>query len=160
MAKSKLNAESTVAPGSEQEPEVDQGPLLRLIGYNCRRAYVTIMAHWNDRMAALELRPVEFSVLMLVAANPKMNQKRLGRALAIDPPNMATLLDRMEERGLVRRERNPNDKRSQFLVLTRGGRQLREKAEVIATALERGATARLSAAECTELVRLLQKVFL
>jgi DNA-binding MarR family transcriptional regulator len=139
---------------------LDQTILLSLVGYNLRRAYVKIMPDFDDRVGKLQLRAVDFAVLSLLNANPNITQKRLSRAVNVSPPNLAILLDRLEARGLLVRQRNPLDKRSQTLVLTPEGSKLCVKAEKIVFDLERKATAMLSDVERTQLVTLLQKVFL
>jgi DNA-binding MarR family transcriptional regulator len=137
-----------------------QDLLLSLVGYNCRRAYLTIMPTFSERMAKYELRAVDFSVLSLLKANPNITQKRVCQAVNVSPPNMAILLDKLEARGLVLRQRNPLDKRSQTLVLTPEGLQLCNKAEKTTTELELEATAMLSDDERAQLLQLLQKIFL
>ena len=139
---------------------LDQTLLLSLVGYNCRRAYLTIIPHFDERMTKFQLRAVDFTVLSLLNANPNITQKRLSRAVNVSPPNLAILLDRLETRGLVMRQRNPLDKRSQTLILTAEGTKLCVKAEKTVTELERKATAMLSDDERTQLVQLLQKLFL
>ncbi|MBP6816233.1 MAG: MarR family transcriptional regulator [Burkholderiaceae bacterium] len=110
-------------------------------------------------MAGYQLRPVEFSVLAVLRANPLLTQKQLSRALNVSPPNLAVLLDRLQSRGLLTRERNPLDGRSQVLSLTEGGRQMVVKAERTAQALELEATSMLSDSERRTLIRLLQKIY-
>jgi len=139
---------------------LDQSLLLSLVGYNCRRAYITIMPLFEKRMAKFELRPVDFTVLSLLKANPNINQKRLSQEINVSPPNLATLLDRLEQRDLVMRQRNPQDRRSQTLVLTSGGMRMCAKAEKTAAELETQATAALNQSERAELIRLLQKIFM
>jgi DNA-binding MarR family transcriptional regulator len=143
-----------------EESALDQGSLLGLVGYNCRQAYLSIMPLFVKRMAKYDLRPAEYTVITLINANPNMTQKQLSQAINVSPPNLATLLDRLEARGFVQRQRNPNDKRSQILVLTTEGRKLCKKADKTAFELENEATSMLSDAERAELLRLLQKVFL
>src|SRR3954469_1698927 len=155
----KSAAASSPRDGINHAP-LDQKQLLGLIGYNCRRAYLCILEVFRERMAAVSLRPVDYSVLILVRANPEVNQKRLGRALSIDPPNMAILLDRLEARKLVVRKRNPEDKRSQLLLLTSQGQKLCETAEAIVTKLELDATSALTKDERAQFIRLAQKIFL
>jgi DNA-binding MarR family transcriptional regulator len=142
------------------EQPLDETVLHKLVGYNCRRAYLKILPEFNKQMAQFDLRPVEFTAISLLKANPNINQKRLSQALDVSPPNLAILLDRLEQRGLVRRQRNPMDKRSQTLTLTAPGLGICDEAEQVAAALELGATAALSEAERTELMRLLQKIYL
>jgi DNA-binding MarR family transcriptional regulator len=139
---------------------LDQSLLLSLVGYNCRRAYLTIIPRFDERMEKFQLRAVDFTVLSLLKANPNITQKRLSKAVNVSPPNLAILLDRLETRGLVMRQRNPLDKRSQTLVLTAEGSKLCTKAEKTVTELELEATSMLSDEERARLVQLLQKIFL
>lgn len=148
------------ADTADAAPPLDQSVLLSLVGYNCRRAYITIMPLFEKRMAKFELRPVDFTVLSLLKANPNINQKRLSKAINVSPPNLATLLDRLEQRDLVMRQRNPQDRRSQTLVLTAAGKSMCVKAEKTAAELEEKATEALSDAERAQLITLLQKIFI
>lgn len=137
----------------------DDSVLTGLVGYNCRRAYVQIRKTFIDRMSVYELRPVDFSVLAVLYANTGITQKRLSMALSISPPNLAVLLDRLQERGLVARERNPDDGRSQVLSLTAAGVRMAEQASQTAESLEREATQMLSDSERRTLIRLLRKIY-
>lgn len=147
---------SSIQEAAEQE--LDQSLLLSLVGYNCKRAYLHIKPMFDKRMAKYDLRPVEFTVLSLLKANPNISQKRLSDAISVSPPNVATLLDRLEQRALLQRQRNPLDKRSQTLVLTAEGLRLCDKAEKTASELEATASNALTDAERAELIRLLQKI--
>nr|WP_246868115.1 MarR family transcriptional regulator [Rhizobacter sp. SG703] len=104
------------------------------------------------------MKAVEFSILVLVAANERVNQKQLGQALDVSPPNMAVTLDRMVERGWVLRERCSDDRRSQRIALTPAGRTLAARAEKIAATMEDEALAALSPRERATLIRLLMRV--
>ncbi len=109
-------------------------------------------------MASVALRPVEYSVLVLIAANARIKQKQLGEALEISAPNLAVLLDRLAERGLVRRVRSPEDRRAQHLHLTAAGKALVATAEQLALAMEGEVLAALTPQERTQLAALLQKL--
>jgi DNA-binding MarR family transcriptional regulator len=146
-------------PGPDEQA-VNQELLLSLVGYNCRRAYISIKPFFQRRMAKYELRPVDFTILSLIKANPDITQKRLAQAANVSPPNLAPMLDKLETRGIVMRQRNPLDKRSQTLALTEAGLDLCGKAEKSAVALETEATAALTDEERNQLMRLLQKVFI
>ena len=145
---------------SPDEAPLDQSALLRLVGYSCRRAYLHIMPLFTERMGKYELRPVDYTILSLVNANPDLSQKRLAQAINVSPPNLGPLLERLEARGLLERRRNPADQRSQVLALTSAGRTLCRKADKTAAALEDEAASVLSDSERAELLRLLQKIFL
>jgi DNA-binding MarR family transcriptional regulator len=101
---------------------------------------------------------VEFSVLVLVASNPQVNQKQLGQALDVSAPNLAVTLDRMVERGWVERVRSTQDRRAQHVHLTARGRELTQQAEKIAATMENASLRMLSPAERALLIELLLKV--
>lgn len=147
------------ADDSSEDPPLDQRRLQRLVGYNCRRAYLPIQALFVERMVAYGLRPVDYSVLTLIAANPAVTQKRLSRALAVSPPNLAVLVDKLDARGLIARAPNPDDGRSQILSLTGAGMALLGTVERVVTRLEIEATAHLSADERQQLIGLLQRIY-
>jgi len=52
-----------------------------------------------------------------------MTLGELARELGISPSTVTRNVDRLVERGLVRRERHPGDRRSFRVVLTSGGRE-------------------------------------
>jgi len=100
--------------------ELDASRLTHLVGYAASRAAIEMRKVFTHHMAALDLKIVDFSILMLVAANPEVNQKRIGQALDISAPNMAVTLDRLVERGWVQRVRSDKDRRAQHIHLTAG----------------------------------------
>lgn len=137
---------------------LDQSRLTHLVGYASTRASITMRRVFVRHFGPLDLKIVEFSILMLVAANPQINQKRLGAALDISAPNMAVTLDRMVERGWVERVRSMQDRRAQQIHLTAKGTELVQRAEKIASTMENAALKVLSPAERALLIELLMKV--
>ncbi|MCB5364795.1 MarR family transcriptional regulator [Pusillimonas sp. CC-YST705] len=137
---------------------VDQAVLLQSIGYSCLQTYLAIVPELKKQLATLGLRPVEYTILSVVKRNSGITQKRLGETIKVSPPNLATVLDRMEQDGLLARQRNPLDKRSQVLVLHSRGTLLCDQAEAVVAEAE--ALPQLSEAERHTLLGLLQKIFL
>ena len=139
--------------------QVDTRYLQGLLGYNARRAALAIIGVFLERMQPYDLRPVDFSVLSVIAHNPGVTSRQLCSSLGILPPNFVALLANLEKRGLVQRNAHPSDKRAVSLLLSATGRALMEKAERTATLLEQDASQKLSATELKTLNRLLQKVY-
>ena len=137
---------------------LDQSRLTHLVGYAASRAAITMKRVFARNFEPLDLKVVEFSILMLVAANPQVNQKQLGAALDISAPNMAVMLDRLVERGWVERVCSTKDRRAMHIHLTASGQDLVERAEKIAATMENPALRALSAAERALLIELLMKV--
>lgn len=96
-------------------------PLLSYPGYCLRRANNALMAELGSRLAPLEMRQTNASVLILIGANPGVTASALGRRLDIQRANMVPLLNRLEEAGLILRA--PIDGKSQGLELTKEGRE-------------------------------------
>ncbi|QBK06488.1 MarR family transcriptional regulator [Hylemonella gracilis] len=141
--------------------QVDASFLQTLIGYGARRVSLAAIASFLPRMAAYELRPVEFSVLSLIHHNPGITSRQLCGALGIQPPNLVGMLQQHEKkRGLIERRPHPHDGRAMGLHLTVAGRALVRKAERAASQNDAQVTARLSTAERRALLRLLEKIYL
>ena len=137
---------------------LDQSRLTHLVGYAASRAAITMRKVFARHFGPLDLKVVEFSILMLVAANAEVNQKQIGQALDISAPNLAVTLDRMVARGWVERVRGTRDRRAMHIHLTAAGRSFVQRAEKIAAAMEAPALRVLSAAERALLIELLMKV--
>ena len=139
---------------------VDTSYLETLLGYNARRAALSIIAVFLKRMAVYELRPVDFSVLSLSTHNPGITSRQLCTALGILPPNLVGMVNTLEKRDLITRVPHPSDGRAMGLHLTSKGKTLMEQAEDTAQQLETDATEKLTSAERKTLMRLLQKIYL
>ena len=139
---------------------VDTSYLETLVGYNARRAAVTIIEVFLQRMAVFELRPVDFSVMSLIAHNPGITSRQVCTTLGILPPNLVAMIGALEKRGLILRQRHAKDGRAMSLYATDAGAALMLDAEKVATQLEEEQTRRLTATERKTLMRLLQKIYL
>ena len=138
---------------------LDQSCMGHLIGYHITQANVASRKAFTRHIGeAWKLSPVEFTILMLVAHNRDATQKQLSQALAVSAPNVTALIDRMNERDLLKRVRNENDRRSQQLRLTRKGAALVREVHEVSLTMERDLLRHLSEAERAMLVELLQKV--
>ena len=97
------------------------------------------------------------SVLLDVAHNPHAAEY-LARRLAIEPPQLVLLLNKLERQGLAERVRGTQDRRAYALHLTEQGRALVGELKERAAASDRAASAPLDDAERAELLRLLRKL--
>jgi len=87
-----------------------------------------------------------------------LTQRELSQRIEMMEPTTATALRNMEERNLVRRVRNPTDKRKVNIFLTEEGRALREVLLPYAKSVNDAALAGVSADEVTCFHRVLQKM--
>lgn len=138
---------------------IDTRYLETLIGYNARRAALTIIEVFLQRMSVYDLRPVDFSVLSLIRHNPGISSRQLCTALNIQPPNLVGMVNALEKRELIMRKPHPSDGRVIGLHLSEAGSMLMKDAEQTAQELEIDAAPKLTASERKTLMRLLQKIY-
>ena len=90
-------------------------PLVEYIARVARRAYDTCQSPGC-------LRPRHLIALSLIDERGPLSQHALGEALSLDPSNVVGLLNELQERGLVARERDPADRRRHIVSLAPGGK--------------------------------------
>jgi len=105
----------------------------------------------------IELSPVQCHVLHLIEPGQALPMGRLADTLACDASNVTGLVDRMETRGLVRREPAPGDRRIKVLRLTPAGARLRSQVLSRMTR-ESHPLSRLSATQRRTLVKILEEL--
>ena len=138
---------------------VDTSYLESLLGYNARRAALSVIEVFLQRMAVYDLRPVDFSVLSLITHNPGITSKQLSNSLNILAPNLVAMVNGLERKGMISRQPHPHDGRAMGLHLTDSGLEIMRQAEKTASELEIESTPNLSTSERKTLLRLLQKVY-
>lgn len=101
----------------------------------------------------------QFNVLMVLAASPeaRMPVFELNAQLVSTPPNTSWLSDRMQEKGLVKKSRSPDDGRVVILELTEKGWNALGKAAPLVFDAERGLLSGFSRTEMRTLAQLLSR---
>jgi DNA-binding MarR family transcriptional regulator len=160
MAKSSPTADLSVSPSANAETQAPLDSALDdLIGYAMRRAQLKLFQNLIGRLSAHDLRPAQFSALAIIDQNPGLMQADLARALAIEPPQVVPLLNKLESRALAVRVRCKPDKRSYGIFLSKTGETLLKELKQIAAQSDFDSTSALTGGEREELLRLLKKVY-
>ena len=153
MSKPKL---AIVDPVADKDRVLSLGLLTGIVGYHIAQAAVTTYGAFERHIGKpFGLRKVEFSLLMLLHANGALSPKQLATTLTLTSPNLTLLLDRLQARHLLRRERNPADGRSQHILLTEQGQRLARDTAAAALPMERELQQPLTRAEHAMLIELL-----
>ena len=139
---------------------LDQSALQRLVGYSLRRAEVTMRQQFTRTLADWDIRGAEYSVLVLTATNELVTQADLGEALNIKRPNMVSLIERLEKRGLIRRTVHEHDRRNHILSLTEKGEALLVDIEGPIHEMDKQISSCWTARERAQVIALLQRFYL
>ena len=137
---------------------VDVGPLATTLGYVLRRAQLAVFDDVIANFAGLELRPAQYSVLVLLGHTPGLKQSDVAAALGIQRANFVVLFDGLERRGLARRSAAPNDRRSYALYLTDAGEKLLARASALEAQLQERMDAKLGPGGRERLLELLGRL--
>lgn len=125
------------------------------------RAQVSLLRRFREKFRGSELSLGEYDVLYNLSRFPgrRLRLRELNQNILLTQPSLSRLVERMEQRGLVSRERDAEDGRGTVVVMTDAGaaeqrRVGREHAEAIA----RYVGGALEPAELRELRRLCDKL--
>ena len=108
-------------------------------------------------LAPLELHAREFW-LLAIAGRGNVPQNEIADLCGLDPSSLVAVLDGLERRGWLRRQRNPRDRRIQWVQRTEAGDRLFARALPRAQRAEAQQLAVLSAAHQRQLVTAMRKL--
>jgi DNA-binding MarR family transcriptional regulator len=100
-------------PPPDEPPLSSTGVLLVQVGRTAKRWF-------GAALAPLELKPPQVSALHQLRGGP-MSQQALGDALDIDASNLVAVLNDLEDKGLITRRRDPDDRRRHIVEITETG---------------------------------------
>jgi DNA-binding MarR family transcriptional regulator len=136
------------APISPEDRFSSPGFLLNKVGHVARR--------WiRDALTPVGLNGREAEVLLRLRSSGPLTQQQLCEQMDVDPSNLVTMLNRLEEEELLSRSRDPADRRRHIVSVTERGRQRREQCDEAVAGVEQRLLAGLSAADQATLRALL-----
>jgi len=114
---------------------------------------------FTERIKALDLTPAQAGLLRLIAWEPGQSQQAIASKLGTPASRLVLLVDALEERGLIERRRNLEDRRHYALYLTEaGGQFMREQIAPIGKAHEDEICAGLNPDQRAQLHELLERI--
>lgn len=139
---------------------LDFGPLISMVGFRLRAAQLVMYDDFLREAPVLGLTPGQFAIMLLVEHNPGLTQQSLSDGIRIEKSTLVVRLHRLEERGLLRRVRSNNDRRSNVLEVTAEGKKALRSMLTFVRQHEDRLLADLKPSERTQLLKLLGKVML
>ena len=131
MMPSSITAEAELRPSPRVAAELlgSSGFLVARLGYAFKaRALATLEQAGFDGF--------DYSVLALLDEGTRETQATIAGALALDPSRLVALLDSLEARSLIARQRDPQDRRRHLVSITTAGKRQLVQLRSIATQLD------------------------
>lgn len=129
-----------------------------ILGFHIRLAHGAVYRHFTETFVDLELTQKQVSALWLVSGRPGISQIALGRRLRMDRATTMTIVNRLQERDYLRRERSESDGRKQALYLTEAGARALDEAKRCIAEHEAWLKSRFTAQETEKLVEMLARI--
>ncbi len=99
------------------------GPLIRRV----HQIGVSIFA---EEFSDFDITPLQFSILWTLNSHPGIDQITLAQAIALDRTTCSNIVNRLEQRGYIRRETDPNNRRAKLVYLADSGKKVIDNAAV------------------------------
>lgn len=146
------------APDTASSP-LDYDELDSVLGFHVRQAQGAMHRRVVEVLSSVELTQKQAGTLWLVGANPGTSQISIGNALRMDRATTMAIVDRLDGRELVVRQRSTVDRRRQELYLTPEGQKLLVKVKKMVKDHEREFAKRFTDEELATLIELLGRVY-
>lgn len=92
-------------------------------GHLLRRANQIIIGMFVEEIGDLNITPVQFASMVVIAEHPKIDATRLSELVALDRSTVGNVIERLEDKGLVSRTPSRDDKRVKLIQLSRKGEE-------------------------------------
>lgn len=92
-------------------------------GHLIRRAQQIAVSIFTEQLSSADITPVQFAILNALLGSPGIDQVSLAKRVAFDPATSGSVIGRLEAKGWVVRQADPNDRRRKLLVVTPAGVQ-------------------------------------
>ncbi len=146
------------APTLTDDKADELGGLNDILGLRIRLAHGAVYRHFTETFAELDLTQKQVSALWLVHDNPGISQIDLGGRLRMDRATTMTIVNRLQDREYLRRERSTSDGRKQALYVTEAGPAALAEARRCIGEHEAWLKGRFSADEIKKLVEMLARI--
>ncbi len=129
------------------------------LGFIMHRASLRYRCEVGRRFKEYDVTTEQWAVLCRLREQDDLTQKELAERIVKDQPNLTRMLDKLQQKGLIRRMDNPNDRRAFFIQLTPEGEALMEKLTPLAKEVGTEALCGFTREESDVLKHLLNRVW-
>src|SRR6478735_7252162 len=117
------------------------------------------MHRFTQALEPYGVRPRHVAALIELRDRGQLTQQSLCGQLHLDPTNLVTILNELEQRGYATRRRDPQDRRRHLVEVSRKGIAVLEKVSEVMDGVEENLLAGLEPAEREQLTSLLGSIW-
>ncbi len=111
----------------------------------------------RTKEAGLDLTPVQFAAMDAIATTPGIDQASIAAQIAYDRATIGGVIDRLEQKGWIKRTISNRDRRAREVTLTPIGRDILDRAIPVVSALQADILPGLSNDEASHLRDLIER---
>lgn len=135
----------------------DNFRLTQSVGFYLSKARNLLLAEIDQALKPLDITGPQMGILLTLGHGQKTTPFEISKALAIDSGSMSRMLDKLETKGLVTRNRDTDDRRVVKLMLTPAGEAVVDQIPDVAPAVLNNRLQDFSKEEFTQFLVLLKK---
>lgn len=124
-------------------------------GFLIRRFNQIAISLFMERMAALAITPLQYTVMRIVARHPNLTQKAIASHAVLDASTTHDIVLRLESKGFLTRAKDKSDRRSLAITLTEAGETILRASEPVVMATQKELVACLSPQQRDDLMTIL-----
>lgn len=132
--------------------------IYRMPGHLIRRLHQIAVALFTEATKEIGVTPIQYAALAVAESYPGIDQRRLANLIAFDRSTIGDVVQRLEQRGWLRREGGSSDRRTKSVFLTAEGRAVLKRLDEVVLQSQLKILAPLSDGEQAILMFLLAKL--
>jgi DNA-binding MarR family transcriptional regulator len=136
----------------------DIGAIKDILGFHIRLAHGTVYRHFTETFSDIDMTQKQVSVLWLVDDHPGIAQTDLALRLRMDRATTMAIINRLQARHYLRRDKSPTDGRKQALFIESEGAKALSNAKTAILDHENWLKSRFTAKEITKLIEMLARI--
>lgn len=133
-------------------------PLIETASFRLRLAQAASQRHLTEALGDLELTQMQLALLWLVSDHPGISQIDLGQRLQLDRATTMGIVNRLQARSFLRREKSASDARKQALFVEAEGEAALAAARSAVQQHQQWLESHFTAAELKTLGELLSRI--
>ncbi|RPF38729.1 MarR family winged helix-turn-helix transcriptional regulator [Streptomyces sp. TLI_185] len=127
--------------------------------YMVKQVELVVRSHLDELVKPSGITALQYTALTVLERHDGLSAAQLARDSFVTAQSIADLVRSLEGRGLVRRERNPRNRRELLILLTDAGRELLEQVAAPVRELEERMVRDLTAHQTEQLRQALSKAW-